>query len=83
MGRIKRLSAAECLKFLGQLQLADFCLLVVPCSWYLPGVQLRLRSSLCLMLVFTVRRKVTERSSIVCLGLSEARGSSGCSREVF
>lgn len=82
MGRIKYLSTTEWLKYLGQLELADFFLFTVSRSWYLPGVQLSLRSSVPLMSFFSAKRNITERSSIVCLSPDKVRGSSGCSREL-
>lgn len=72
MGRIKYLSTTEWLKYLGQLELADFFLFVVSCSGYLPGIQLGLRFSVPLTSIFSVKGKITERSSKVCLSPNKA-----------
>lgn len=70
MGRIKYLSATEWLKYLGQLELAATFLFVVSSSWYLPGLHLRLRSSVPLTLLFPVKRKIMSEAALGAVGRS-------------
>lgn len=69
MGRIKYLSTSEWLKYLGQLELAGFFLFTVSRSWYLPGVQLSLRSSVPSMFVFLCKKEYNRK---VRYGMSES-----------
>lgn len=72
MGRIKYLSSTEWLKYLGHLELANAFVFCCVLLLVFAGDKLKLRFGVALKLVFSVKIKITGRSSVEYLSPNKA-----------